>query len=49
MAKIIKFAEAIKKQPPTVPKIQTLLNNYVRCLSDIEKMIENHFNNLPCP
>ncbi len=49
MAKIIKFAEVIKKQPTKVPKMQTLLSNYVRCLSDMDKMIENHFNKMSCP
>jgi hypothetical protein len=49
MAKIIKFAEVIKKQPTKVPKMQTLLSNYVRCLSEIDKVIENHFKKTSCP
>ncbi len=49
MAKIIKFAEVTKNQPTTTPKPQALLISFMRCLSDIDEMIENHYNKMSCP
>ncbi len=48
MAKIVKFADRNKIQPSPKPKIQSLLVSYLECLSEIDKLIENHINKISC-